>query len=748
MRVILLLSLWSPSFILAACGSPLGRPTCACSSTHSQPQGVGRRCAHAATAATIAADAAAARNGPADDAGVAAAITVASSALPPATTDANDIAPAGAAHHHPDGCDAHAPGGAAAPPARAGAPPHVSTGVRDTEATPSNARTADAVVAGDSKLAEARERLALLDALVIDAEQTLSVLNGKVRTEEGVKLAFAADAAARTSLSFRTLMASQQSAREEVCKLQQPTQHVTSAANDTSGMIYCIAFPSLAPSEPVLSSPSRWCGPWVSTFPTHDPTRPPRIFRDLQPTAQDIESVIQGEDTSYLALSAMNVVSPDGSSLVESSSDGAIRTVQSEVMASYRPYLLDDVRVLENKTIGQLEQPVVYCKLGAAPDIAWVAKVGGGQYVLSVQEVERAHLSPWEGLQQVGIYACAAAAGLYNAGVDPDKILVPMSVCTGVGEMHGAAYMATPTFPVAITTSANLDLLSDRGAAIAHLHREMAKKQMERTLHLLLDASRTRRFKPAQSRSSARSMNADKAAWFRPSFDDAQVWLKIGGVANGLTAKRDVLMARMQRVFRKLYNSPASCVVCFPICFTTGICLPRTENGVLSALLFPNLKRDGYRCGLPADLPTARMYVLALKAAVAALHEAGVIHGDMYVSNIMWRPAPARAAVDIMLIDWDTAFIAKDGIPDGFERSWRVTPKWFLYQRPSLEMNQAVKLRLLDSFMVNTLDYFCTDDVQLWCEWLTASRDESVGALNSAFNRLQWLYVRHQGWAD
>eukprot|EP00168_Porphyra_purpurea_P009770 TRINITY_DN2397_c0_g1_i14.p4 TRINITY_DN2397_c0_g1~~TRINITY_DN2397_c0_g1_i14.p4 ORF type:complete len:206 (+),score=34.87 TRINITY_DN2397_c0_g1_i14:235-852(+) len=205
-------------------------------------------------------------------------------------------------------------------------------------------------------------------------------------------------------------------------------------------------------------------------------------------------------------------------------------------------------------------------------------------------------------------------------------------------------------------------------------------------------------------------------------------------------------MARMQRVFRKLYNSSASRSICFTICFTSGICPPHTEKGVLSALLFPNLQRDGYRCALPTDLPTAKMYVVALRSAMVAIHEAGVIHGDMYISNIMWRLALSRAAVDICIIDWDMAFIAKEGIPDGLQRIWQVTPKWCLYQLPSLERDQAVKLRLLDSFMVDTLAYFCSQDVQRWCEWLTAARDESVGNLNGAYNRLQWLYVHHNGW--
>jgi len=126
----------------------------------------------------------------------------------------------------------------------------------------------------------------------------------------------------------------------------------------------------------------------------------------------------------------MSVIFADGKALNESSTSRATRTVQWEVMSSNKPYLLDSVQLVENKTLGFLQQPAVYCKLGGKPDIAWAAKIGGLHHVAAIQEVKQASASPLVGLQQAGVYACAAVAGLYKAGVDLGKILVPMSVCT------------------------------------------------------------------------------------------------------------------------------------------------------------------------------------------------------------------------------------------------------------------------------------------------------------------------------
>jgi len=143
---------------------------------------------------------------------------------------------------------------------------------------------------------------------------------------------------------------------------------------------------------------------------------------------------------------------------------------------------------------------------------------------------------------------------------------------------------------------------------------------------------------------------------------------------------------------------------------------------------------------------TAKMYISAVNEAMAALHAAGVIHGDMYISNIMWRMSPDRSAVEVKLIDWDTAFLAEDGLPDAMEKAWKSMCKWCLYKTRSPQVDEAVNLRLLDSFMVDTLKHFCSDDKGLSDEWMKAAGDKSAGQLNHAFARMQCLYVVHKGW--
>jgi len=49
----------------------------------------------------------------------------------------------------------------------------------------------------------------------------------------------------------------------------------------------------------------------------------------------------------------------------------------------------------------------------------------------------------------------------------------------------------------------------------------------------------------------------------------------------------------------------------------------------------------------------------ALNEEMPSLHQTGFIHGDMYASNIMWCMSPNHPEGFLILIEWDTAFLAE-----------------------------------------------------------------------------------------
>jgi len=88
-----------------------------------------------------------------------------------------------------------------------------------------------------------------------------------------------------------------------------------------------------------------------------------------------------------------------------------------------------------------------------------------------------------------------------------------------------------------------------------------------------------------------------------------------------------------------------------------------------ASLVFENLAAAHYQIGLPAEEELAVMYVEAVTKAVNRVHCAGVVHMDLYPSNIMFRvienpTGVPSAAIDIKIIDWDAAHCIDDRFYD------------------------------------------------------------------------------------
>ena len=69
-------------------------------------------------------------------------------------------------------------------------------------------------------------------------------------------------------------------------------------------------------------------------------------------------------------------------------------------------------------------------------------------------------------------------------------------------------------------------------------------------------------------------------------------------------------------------------------------------------LVFPNLAHQGYRIGMPDSDEDCDAFMLALRHAVNSIHVAGLVHLDLYPSNIMWRQD--GRCFSIKIVDWDT----------------------------------------------------------------------------------------------
>ena len=107
-------------------------------------------------------------------------------------------------------------------------------------------------------------------------------------------------------------------------------------------------------------------------------------------------------------------------------------------------------------------------------------------------------------------------------------------------------------------------------------------------------------------------------------------------------------------------NEEAREIVCFPCALYD---LGAENNPPQFDLVFPNLANQGFTNVPPRDKETATAYIDAFRRAVEAIHSSGVIHCDLYVSNIFWKMKDG-GAVAIKIIDWDTAFRCDGPIPE------------------------------------------------------------------------------------
>jgi len=110
--------------------------------------------------------------------------------------------------------------------------------------------------------------------------------------------------------------------------------------------------------------------------------------------------------------------------------------------------------------------------------------------------------------------------------------------------------------------------------------------------------------------------------------------------------------------------------------------------------------------------------MLTVNEEKPSLHQTGFIDGDMYISNIMWCMSPNHPENFLNLIEWDTAFFAEDGILDLFQKTWECTHRRCLYKTWCSQADEAMNLRLLDAFMLRTLEQFFSHDKELWGEWM------------------------------
>lgn len=190
------------------------------------------------------------------------------------------------------------------------------------------------------------------------------------------------------------------------------------------------------------------------------------------------------------------------------------------------------------------------------------------------------------------------------------------------------------------------------------------------------------------------------------------------------------------KILTQLHRCP-DCreLVVFPIC------VREYEDSIEhSSIVFPKLGPE-YKIGLPDSPAQRERFFERLKAAVQAIHKAGVVHLDLYLSNIMWKELE-DGDIELKIIDWDAAhFIADNLFPIAHDRiSGSGGGGNHRHQLHLVAMkvdavdhtDHSTSMRYYDISLIRALEAYADNDA-------LASRTK--GALDGACIEIQKLYI-------
>jgi hypothetical protein len=236
---------------------------------------------------------------------------------------------------------------------------------------------------------------------------------------------------------------------------------------------------------------------------------------------------------------------------------------------------------------------------------------------------------------------------MLNKGVERSKCIMPVIGNTGLVMIFGVSIVLSPSFPTYIPLSKQLDL-SD------HYERKVASAYLEKAVKWSNNLGME-----AQSLKSSKvhlkiALDLDK--YFVKIIDET-VFDRGFGLFSDDRDPKDIqpgLLHMVEALNRVFANSKSRDYAEYPIAVRTpDTCI----NGCkFYQLVYRNLKSMGFKTGTPnriTDPQNFELYRVALCDAVHAIGEAGVIHGDLYISNVMYKMEDNE--IKIKIVDWDTA---------------------------------------------------------------------------------------------
>lgn len=376
-----------------------------------------------------------------------------------------------------------------------------------------------------------------------------------------------------------------------------------------------------------------------------DPTSDQRVFRRLVPCQLEVLA----ERSRLLACMGER---PTLAARAEDATCG-VRSVLDEIIKDFPPLVSSGSSM---SSYGA--SPCGVASPGSKPDYVWLAK---GK-VVGIFEVKGGAESAMVALRQAFVTATASAAHLLSLGLGTEQVVLPLAGCNGTTIQFGVLFVLSPSFPTFVATSKVLDLDDvDENIIAAAFLRKASACAMETTSTLDARAA----MPPCQLK--IRSLDLDLSKYHIKVLDDDVFYRGLGLFASEAGGRFDVGpgLEHMGRALTKLYQAPeAREFVAFPLSVRSpDVSAPADQENYL--IVYEDLARQGFVMGSPDRLENEQLFQLflaTLHTAVAAIHAAGVLHCDLYPSNIMWKSNTSEdGGMKIKIIDWDCAHCFAEG---------------------------------------------------------------------------------------
>jgi hypothetical protein len=336
----------------------------------------------------------------------------------------------------------------------------------------------------------------------------------------------------------------------------------------------------------------------------------------------------------------------------------------------------------------------------------------GEDHARGIFEVKNGSCLPLEAIRQGLSEASNVAIHQRNLGVAVNDIIVPVVGSNGYLIQFGVVILYDDSFPVAILVSEVLNLRNEEQRKEAVRLFCCCQRMFEKPLHVALKPTTTTKI-----RLSTRLFHFKLLKDFFKVTENLQT---------SLAYYFDV-MSRLMR-----YEACRQFIV-FPICVREYL-----DDNHFSSIVFPMLSSKEYKIGLPDDKAMRELLLRKLAVAMATFHAMHIVHFDLYLSNILWKPL-GSSDIEIKVIDWDSAQFVDLDIHEAVRSRW--TPSRKKLQSISLIQDG---LASSDNLPVALMHF----DISLWKVIEFSLHDESLrvrtkACLDANFIISQDKYLQH-----